>query len=336
MRRHLLMLCVALAAVLASGVACAASEVWLPGGMAPDPLTSPPLKQRPVLFVHGHNAGDDLDSDFNYRKNWIEILDPTSATTPSFQSTLDANPSLDIEPYFIRFEDQGRSIADDADDIADAVERILARHDPLHVPHMAAPTTTVKVAIVAFSKGTISTRLYLKNLSQATGTRAGFNPIAAFVALSPPNHGIAAPWFVTLSQSTRQLNNGQREDCTNFLFGDGLNFISDLNGHPITDTLALPFAAQPSEAPSSRPHDDPTMPGTLYVTLYADGNRDAVGGSTPSTDCEGRLVAKNLAPNARNIEVPEISAVPPLSVPSWADEDALSVHRNTPHTPAVI
>ena len=37
----------------------------------------------------------------------IEVLDPAS---PSFQTTLDENPSLDIEPYFIRFEDQGRAI----------------------------------------------------------------------------------------------------------------------------------------------------------------------------------------------------------------------------------
>jgi hypothetical protein len=327
--RRLSILWVALAAVLASSVACPASEVWLPGGTMPDPLTSPPLKQRPVLFVHGHNAGSDVDADFNYRKNWVDVLD---ATSPSFQTTLDANPSLDIEPYFIRFVDQHRSIVDDATDIADAVERILARHDPAHVPHDPVPTTTVKVAIVAFSKGTISTRLYLKNLEQATGSRMGFNPISAFVALSPPNHGIAAgPAFTLFSLAVRQLNNGRGSSCLSFFEPESLNFIGDLNGHPTTD-----FAPDAREAPSSRPPDDPTMPGTLYVTLYADGNRDAVGGSTPSGDCDGRLVAKNLAPNARNIEVPEITDAPQLTVPSWADVIPLSVHRNTPHTPAVI
>jgi hypothetical protein len=334
MRRLLLILWVSLAAVLASSLACAASEVWLPGGAMPDPLTSPPQKQRPVLFVHGHNADSDMDADFNYRKNWVDVL---NATSPSFQTTLDENPSLDIEPYFIRFVDQDRSIADDATDIADAVERILARHDPTHVPHTPTPTTTVKVAIVAFSKGTISTRLYLKNLSQATGSRAGFNPISEFVALSPPNHGIAAGPSLTLgSLAVRQLNNGRGRFCFDFSEPESQDFISNLNGHPTTDTLLPTIPSDPREAPGSRPPDDPTMPGTLYVTLYADGNRDAVGGSTASNDCDGRLMAKNLAPDARNIEVPEITDMPQVTVAPWADVVSLSVHRNTPHTPAVI
>jgi hypothetical protein len=339
---RLSMLWVVVTAVLASGVASPASEVWLPGGTMPDPLTSAPQKQQPVLFVHGHNAASDVDADFNYRKNWIDVLD---ATSPSFQTTLDENPALDIEPYFIRFVDQDRSIVDDAADIADAVERILARHDPSYVPNTATPSTTVKVAIVAFSKGTISTRLYLKSLAQqVTGLpapRAGFNPISAFVALSPPNHGIAAGILLTAgSLATRQLNNGRGSSCLSFFEPESLNFIGDLNGHPTTDTATAPFAADAREAPSSRPPDDPTVPGTLYVTLYADGNRDAVGGSTPPIpppgECNGRLVAKNLAPDARNIEVPEITDQPPLNVPGWADPVALSVHRNTPHTPAVI
>src|SRR5262245_9476268 len=102
MRCRLLILSIALTAVLASSVACPASEVWLPGGTMPDPLTSPPQKQHPVLFVHGHNAGSSVDADFNYRKNWLDVLD---ATSPSFQTTLDENPALDIEPYFIRLVD---------------------------------------------------------------------------------------------------------------------------------------------------------------------------------------------------------------------------------------
>jgi hypothetical protein len=86
-----------------------ASEAWLPNGNAADPLTSAPQKRRPVLFVHGHNPGDANDADFNYRKNWVQVVNGL----PSFQLTLDdpANtPTLDIEAYFIRFVDQHRSI----------------------------------------------------------------------------------------------------------------------------------------------------------------------------------------------------------------------------------
>src|SRR5262245_25917263 len=104
---------------LMSSAAQAASEVWLPSGSAPDPLTAAPQKRRPVLFVHGHNPDDASDADFNYRKNWVQAVNGL----PSFQLTLDdpANAStLDIEPYFIRFVDQHRSIVEDARDIADA------------------------------------------------------------------------------------------------------------------------------------------------------------------------------------------------------------------------
>ena len=341
MRRLLLVLWVAAAVTLASSPAWAASEVWLPNGNAADPLTSAPQKGRPVLFVHGHNADDANDADFNYRKNWVQAINGL----PSFQQTLDdpANTAtLDIEPYFIRFLDQHRSIVEDARDIGDAVERILARHDSSYTPFMASPSTSVRVAIIAFSKGTISARLYLKSLQtpqfDLPAPRAGFNPVSEFVALSPPNHGIALSPLLTLNLAVRQLNNGFTDGCQAFVVSPtGHNFMQDLNGHPITDSQSAPLGPFALEAPLSRhPTDDPVGVGTLYVTIYADGNRDAVGGGTPSADCQGRLLAKNLAPHARNIEVPEIPDMPSTTVGFGASPIPLSVHRNTPHTPAVI
>jgi hypothetical protein len=294
-----------------------------------------------VLFVHGHNPDDANDADFNYRKNWVQAVDGL----PSFQQTLEdpANTAtVDIEAYFIRFVDQHRSIVEDARDIGDAVERILARHDPSYTPFMANPSTAVRVAIIAFSKGTISARLYLKSLEtpqfDLPAPRGSFNPVSEFVALSPPNHGIALPPLLTLNLAVRQLNNGYTDSCQAFVVGaTGRDFIQDLNGHPITDSQSAPLGSFDAEAPLSRhPTDDPVGVGTLYVTIYADGNRDAVGGGTPSSDCQGRLLAKNLAPHARNIELSEIPDMPRTSVGFGADPIPLSVHRNTPHTPAVI
>ena len=341
MRHLLLVLSVSLAVIAASGPSASAADVFLGDDSVLGAGTPAPQKRRPVLFVHGHNAEDAMDADFNYRKNWIQAIDGL----PSFKLTLDAPENagpLDIEPYFIRFVDQHRSIVEDARDIGDAVERILARHDPFYTPFTATPSTVVKVAIIAFSKGTISTRLYLKSLAvqqfDLPAPRVGFNPVSEFVALSPPNHGIAAGLAFTIpSLAVRQLNNGHRPDCQPFFVSAGsLNFIEDLNGHPIIDSLPPSPGSFASEAPSSRPHDDPATPGTLYVTMYADGNRDAVGGGTPSSDCQGRLLARNLAPNARNVEVPEIPDVPTISTGLGVDPIPLSVHRNTPHTPAVI
>ena len=341
MTRHLFTLWVVVTLTLTSGAAWAASEVWLPNGSAPDPLTSAPQKRRPVLFVHGHNPNDASDADFNYRKDWVQAVDGL----PSFQLTLEdpANAgTLDVEAYFIRFVDQHRSIVDDARDIGDAVERILARHDPSYTPFMANPSTPVRVAIISFSKGTISARLYLKSLQtqqfDLPAPRGGFNPVSEFVALSPPNHGTAVSALLALDLAVRQLNNGFSDTCQAFALGEtGHNFIQDLNGHPITDSQSAPLGSFDSEAPLSRhPTDDPVGAGTLYVTIFADGNRDAVGGGTPSSDCQGRLLARNLAPNARNIQVLEIPDMPRINIGFGVDPVPLSVHRNTPHTPAVI
>lgn len=323
-------------AILAAGQpAFGAAEVHLADDSLLGTSSPAPQKPRPVLFIHGHNLLSADDADFNYRKNWHDSLNGL----PSFKQTLDApeNAWLDIEPYYIRFQEQGRSIVEDARDIADAVERILARHDPSHTAQ--TPSTTVKVALIGFSKGTISGRLYLKSLHQQQydlpAPRPGFNPVSEFVALAPPNHGLAAADLLAgFSPPLRQLNNGYRENCTPYLTnGESRDFIASLNGHPIGDTMR-PASAPPSwtpgqfpqEAPGSRVNGDSVAAGTLYLTLFADLDRDLVGGATPSNDCQGRVLALNLAPHAVNVEVPDIPGA----------QGSADAHQNTPHTPAVI
>src|SRR6476646_3978012 len=89
-----------------------------------------PVRQLPVLFVHGHVFDADIDDPANphYRQNFWEA--PAGLT--SFKQTLEhtSNGGLDIEPYYIRFEDQTRSITADARDIQDAVDQIVQRHNP--------------------------------------------------------------------------------------------------------------------------------------------------------------------------------------------------------------
>ncbi|MCA9285589.1 MAG: VWA domain-containing protein, partial [Phycisphaerales bacterium] len=313
---------------LPTGIAAAQSEVHLADDTILGPTSPAPTGSRPVLFVHGHNLLSASDADFNYRKNWFE---PNGQT--SFKAAIDApaNAWLDIEPYFIRFGPQNRSIVEDAREIGDAVERILARHDPNHQPFASNPSTAARVAIVAFSKGTISSRLYLKSLHEQQydlpAPRPGFNPISEFVALSPPNHGLASGTAAAFSLALKQLNNGHREDCTTYLLdgAESLDFIELLNGHPIEDTAAAPFGVHPGEAPGSRANGAAVADGTLYVSLYADAERDLVGGNEPSGDCQGRIVAANLAANAVNIAVPAIPG-----------GNGAAVHDNTPHTPEVI
>src|SRR6185369_2269363 len=70
--------------------------------------------RKPVLFVHGHRSDfasdNDSDTDPNYAMNFIRRLD----SLPSFDLAMTRNSNLNIEPYFIRFFDQARSISADA------------------------------------------------------------------------------------------------------------------------------------------------------------------------------------------------------------------------------
>ena len=304
------------------------------------PDTDAPSRRLPVLFVHGHNSEDNNDADFNYRKNW---QDPALVSFKPTLSLLD-NAGLDIEDYYIRFQDQTHSISEDATDISDAIDLILHRHDPENYayPYAEGQTSHVKVVIIAYSKGTLSARLYLKslqtNIQGMPPPRLGFNPVSEFIALAPPNHGIAIPSLEDDPPcAVQQLMNGRsaftcREfgepftpdpaSCDPFPDG-GSNFISNLN--------------TPDEAPGSRPPTNssgaatPPTQGTLYVTIFADAsNPDFVGGAaapspTPiGAACVNRPMAANQSGNAINI---------PLAI-QGANE--AQVHRNTPHTPLVI
>lgn len=323
-----------------------AEEVLL--GADSDPVSG----KTPVLFVHGHDsqslfAGPGCTTDENqpnYKKNWQLPCDDL----PSFSQTLAHadNAGLDIEPYFIHFEDQNRSIVEDARDIEWAVEYILKRHDTSYDP-FTQDSTGVKIAIVGYSKGTISTRCYLKRLQPAPSEpgpcnfgvpRDGFNPVSEFVAIAPPNHGINI-LSGSSSLAVNQLKDGYRTVCP-FTLPTGGEFISTLNGHSTTDSersgtepgnwVPGPYG---SEAPGIRANDSDSDSGTLYLSLYADGTlnddsfepRDFVGGHYPSDDCRGRKLARNLASGAVNI---------PVSTVPVGNE--FVVHRKTVHTPRVI
>ena len=208
-QRCLGLLLLALAILSVPVEALAAATVYL----ADDSLlseNSPPAGNKlPVLFVHGHDLAPDPDNP-NYKKNWQNPLDyPSILNLPSFKIALDLpqNSLLGIEPYYIHFQDQDRSIVKDAEEIGEAIELILQRHgDPT--------ATNVKVVIIAYSKGTISTRLYLKNLSK---NWPDFRPVSEFIAIAPPNHGLASSAnFIGDSLALMQLNNGYDENCNPF------------------------------------------------------------------------------------------------------------------------
>lgn len=316
----------------------AAVDVHLADDSLLDAGSPAPQGNLPVLFVHGH-GGDDEASDPNYQNNWQETLNGL----PSFSQALDLaeNDGLGIEEYYIRFLDQDRSITDDAAEIGEAIELILHRHDP----NYPAEPTPVQVAVIAYSKGTISARQYLKSLqTQVPGLpapRPDFRPVSEFAAIAPPNHGIDTILFATTtSLAVEQLYNGYRPDGAFFDCGDSFNnsaatdYIELLNGHPIEDTLALDATdVYPSEAPGSRADTDtatgkpnPPTAGTLYVTIFADGSRDFVGGDAASSDCQGRTLALNLASDAVNIPLAGITG----------GNNAAAVHQNTVHTAEVM
>ena len=181
-----------------------AAEVYDDNGSLIDFSTPPtsPLARLPVLFVHGH--AEDDPSNPNYRKNFWDRSAGFQNLT-SFKVTLAANPELDIQPYYIRFADHARSIVNDARDIADAVDDIIRRHNPDYAsanPNLStvnpAGPPPVQIVIIGYSKGTISTRLYLKSLQDgdpgatpARPPRPSYRPVSEFIAISPPNHGLA-------------------------------------------------------------------------------------------------------------------------------------------------
>jgi hypothetical protein len=293
-----------------------------------------PKHHIPVLFVHGHHFGNKK----SYQRDWQQPFNGL----PSFWETLELaeNSRLEIEPYYIDLEDyrddeekKNRSIEEDAFKIHEAVKLILL--------HQGDPGAThKKVAIIAYGKGAISARCYLDKLWKEQNRRLSFHPVSELIAISPPNHGFPADRMDIMDRDSlefQQLSNGYDENCNRFPNPGSHDFIEKLNGHPIYDTMPNNYCASifDSEAPGSRRNNEPVQNGILYVTLYAKGNRDIAGGSEPSEDCQGRVLAKNLAPNAENREVPGIldrNNYPEIP----GGNDKLAVHQNTVHMPEVI
>jgi Mg-chelatase subunit ChlD len=315
-------------------------EVRLTTESLMDPNFPQPGNNLPVLFVHGHNF--ELEEGKNFKKNWQQSLNGL----PSFRETLElqANAPLGIEPYYIDLEDytddnekKNRTIREDAEKIKEAVQLVL-----LHQGDPGAQTK--KVVIIAYSRGTISARYYLKTLWENQNRRLDFHPVSEFIAISPPNHGTdSTALFIETtgkgSLALKQINNGYKENCGQFSDPLSHDFIQNLNGHDIQDTMAGNYCGQvfESEAPGARRKNEPVEKGILYVTLYARGNRDAVGGGTPSADCQGRVLAKNLSPYAENREVPGIANnVNYPEIPGGIFNSKITVHQNTVHMPEVI
>ncbi len=302
------------------------------------------IKSRPVLFVHGHNANDVNDSNFNFERNWRQP--EAEGPLTSFQATLNssANSDLEIEPYFIRFRDQSRSIVDDAREIGEATGVILKRHDQNYQHCDPNSSTNVKLVIVAYSKGTISTRHYLKHLHEPcaniTTPRSDFKPISEFIAIAPPNHGLRSLATIQLqgsfgipipSLSEMQLHNGYDKNCTQYDYQDASqshNFIGALNGHEMTNNFQHPDPQNQytTEASGSRDNMSPINDGILYTTIYYAG--DFVGGSNSVGDCQGRKIAKNFAPDAVNFDLGGSGASSPIA--------AVGIHQDTIHEPQVI
>jgi WD40 repeat protein len=284
----------------------------------------------PVLFVHGHTYGSKT-AWFNRHEN-----------DKSFASALAANPQLPLDAFYLELpcptctppKDPERGIEEDALDILAAIEGETdsQQREQVGILNMPAYQSSGKVAIIAYSKGAISSRYYLKKL--IGDRRNGAITVSEYVTLAAPNHGLGGLYSCgdTLQpdRALRQLcggisadtssqsqpcgdcgNHEPREFRTNV--PEDTSFLTDLNGHPFVDDCNDNFI-HPEEAPHSRP----TEPGgILYVNLYAAFNTDfVVGGGTQSLDCIGRRLAKNHAPDAKNIE---IAVVPPL------------VHANFPH-----
>ena len=314
--------------------------------------------RQPVLFVHGHSDFGLLAQWISTCKasehecNWLSKQSWDGKSLPSFGDALVVDwPRLGIEPYFLQLDEQNRAVEIDACLIERAVRRILERHgDPT--------AEAVKLVLVGYSKGSISSRLYLEHLRAAQDAARPFAPVSEFVAISPPNHGLAyqrtltvsgLDTNITTSLALRQLNNGYDEDCVRLCCDEGTC--------PQASTAAClkPFSKRPrypdcqsnalcqedaslgfitglnsgGETPGGRPAPLARSEGVLFLTLY--DPEDAAGGSTYGDSCAGgRLLAKNLGPDAVNREM----RVPPD--PVVESSDPLVVHGNAPHTPEVI
>ena len=286
----------------------------------------------PVLFVHGHSGGSD--------ESWFNTTGGTS-----FAAALGANPHLPIDAFYLELplhgsahpQNQGRSITEDAEDILAIIEGGPDSRGAQQVGilNMPAYQAIGRIAIIAYSQGSMSSRYYLKNLM---GSRqSGAITVSEFVALAAPNHGAGGVFTCGNAdepdRARRQLCGGHKATLGSQLSPCGAcfpgppaafnmnqvgddTFITDLNTHPFSDSCNASYS-NPAEAPFSRPSQ---ADGVLYVNLFAANNADAiVGGATQTGDCLGRRLALNHAPDAVNRE---IGGVPGLLG---------QVHANFPH-----
>jgi hypothetical protein len=264
-----------------------------PSGTCPNPP-----RPRPVLFVHGHEFGSSGNGG-SYEANF------TAASGPSFKGALarSENQDLGIEAYYIQMQVANRSIVTDAQRIGQAIALIQACQDP-------ASPAGVRIAVIGYSKGTISTRLYLRSrqadLSSVFPNEValdppGSNPVSEFVALAPPNHGLRALPLLDGELPIRQLNDGVSRLCSSYNEPLATDFMAKLNG-----TAGGQWTGA-QETPGNRANGAPVADGTLFVAIYATGDRDLVGGDSPDPDgdCHAppRKQAKNLGANAVNIAI---------------------------------
>lgn len=306
-------------------------DIW-PVALTPLAQEPPASHRIPVLFVHGHSR--------SAMEAWQQ---PAAGGTSSFAAALAANPGLPIDPFYLELpvhgsdhpENQGRSIADDAMDILAAIEGGVDSSGVTRtgILNMPAYPSIDRVAIVAYSQGTLSSRYYIKNLMG--NRRNGQTTVSEFIALAAPNHGVGGTFSCgnadQLDRSARELCAGRTAtvasqaascgNCTTVIFdaepepfntnvtGDD-TFLTDLNGHGdfqaggdgFTENCPNGTVANPeSEAPHSRPTQ---ADGVLYVNLYAANNGDAlVGGGTQAADCLGRRLSRSHAPDVSNMEI---------------------------------
>jgi hypothetical protein len=285
-----------------------------PTGTCPNPP-----KPRPVLFVHGHELGNS-GSGGSYEVNF------TAASGPSFKGALGRaeNQDLGIEAYYIQMQQANRSIVVDAQRIGQAIALIQTCQDP-------ASPAGVRIAIIGYSKGTISTRLYLRSRqadlsgvfpNEVALDPPGSNPVSEFVAIAPPNHGLRALTGLDTELPIRQLNDGvRRAFCTSYNEPLATDFMTRLNGAAGGQWTGA------HETPGSRANGAPVADGTLFVAIYATGDRDLVGGDSPDPDgdCHAppRKQARNRGTNAVNI------AIDVPTPGSTSLTQAIDVHRAT-------
>ena len=276
----------------------------------------------PVLFVHGATSGAGT--------TWFERGAGTSVA-----AALAVNPQLPIDAFYMEMrlhpegQPQAHGVEDDALDIQAMIEGGVDSRGRTQVGILNMPVyqRLGRVAIVGYSLGTMTSRYYIKTLM---GSRLnGAITVSEFVTLASPNHGITLYEDPTTNPPTamacgvpdqqdriaRQLCGGKQASwwtavapcgCvfppavfTSNAPGDE-TFLETLNGHPLSDSCRTqPYAD--SEAPRSRPTEPD---GVLYVNLYASNNQDFLVGGNSWSDCLGRKLARNLAHDAINEEIP--------------------------------